>query len=559
MFRRRLVGLLACALLAMGGLATANAGTARAGTVGVLVSPSPWSGSIGAVLNDTGYWTDQTTGSVLFNLYGPNDPTCSKAPIYTQIVAWSNGTVTTSPGYTTSAAGTYLWTSSFSDANGQYPPVQCGDQPGLGVVPVVISELSTTLSEPSGSVGNSVHDSATLGGVTSDAGGSVAYNVYTDGQCTSGAQGAGTVPVTNGVVPDSDAITFTTAGTWYWQAVYSGDANNPGDKSSCDQVIITGPAPTPTPSPTPTSTPTSTPTPTPTPTPSTSGTFVISGTVRASDGQPMAGVEVDLFTEPPTDQPGAITDQNGLFSMTAAAGDYQVHLGQIPSGLYGCYQQGAGGNFTTGYNCTTVTVGPSQTGIDITIPQAHHLSGTVTNEDGTPLAGIYVVAYVGDDDEISATGTDQFGNYSLAVISTTYGVRFSENGQTYNWGCWNPDYSGNFAVDESDCGQVTVGTGNVAGIDVAMTRQLHISGRVVGPDGAGLANFRVLASSANGLGDNELTDADGNYVLSVPPGTYSVDCNSCFAYSGCYVEGAPGNLSTSRTASCYRPLSSPPM
>ena len=37
-----------------------------------------------------------------------------------------------------------------------------------------------------------------------------------------------TVPA-SGIVPNSNAATFGSAGTYYWQAVYSGDANNNGD------------------------------------------------------------------------------------------------------------------------------------------------------------------------------------------------------------------------------------------------------------------------------------------------------------------------------------------
>lgn len=99
--------------------------------------------------------------------------------------------------------------------------------------------ISTTLSDTSVEVGSSVHDSATLTGATSDAGGTVTYTVYTDDKCTQGAQGAGTKTVTNGVVPDSDAVTFNTAGDYYWQAAYSGDANNGSAKSTCtDEHLV---------------------------------------------------------------------------------------------------------------------------------------------------------------------------------------------------------------------------------------------------------------------------------------------------------------------------------
>ena len=98
--------------------------------------------------------------------------------------------------------------------------------------------IATTLSATTGSIGASVHDSATLTGATSDAGGTVTYTVYSDDQCTLNARDAGTKNVTNGIVPDSDALVFNSAGTFYWQAVYSGDFNNNGATSACQSEIL---------------------------------------------------------------------------------------------------------------------------------------------------------------------------------------------------------------------------------------------------------------------------------------------------------------------------------
>jgi uncharacterized repeat protein (TIGR01451 family) len=106
--------------------------------------------------------------------------------------------------------------------------------------------ISTTLSETKGSIGDSVHDSATLTGATSTAGGTVTYSVYTDSACTQGKQDAGTVDVTDGAVPDSSPITFDSPGTYYWQAVYSGDHKNDPATSACtdEQLVIAPNSPT---------------------------------------------------------------------------------------------------------------------------------------------------------------------------------------------------------------------------------------------------------------------------------------------------------------------------
>jgi hypothetical protein len=104
---------------------------------------------------------------------------------------------------------------------------------------------TTTLSATSVPVGSTVHDSSALTGATSDAGGTVAYRYYSsltdcDADTTgTGGTGAGTVTVTNGVVPDSDPVTFNSPGTFYWKAFYSGDAKNSGDASVCaDETLV---------------------------------------------------------------------------------------------------------------------------------------------------------------------------------------------------------------------------------------------------------------------------------------------------------------------------------
>ena len=89
-------------------------------------------------------------------------------------------------------------------------------------------------------------DSATLVGATTNAGGTVTYTVYTDSACTTPATSQisgqpAAVTVTGGVVPDSAPVSFLAAGGYFWQAVYSGDANNSATTSVCSSEPITVP------------------------------------------------------------------------------------------------------------------------------------------------------------------------------------------------------------------------------------------------------------------------------------------------------------------------------
>src|SRR4029079_10549314 len=89
-------------------------------------------------------------------------------------------------------------------------------------------------------VGATVFDTATLSSASPDAGGTVTYAVYTDNTCTTSADtppAPATVTVTNGAVPASGPVTFPVVGKFWFQATYSGDANNlvpvGGLKSAC--------------------------------------------------------------------------------------------------------------------------------------------------------------------------------------------------------------------------------------------------------------------------------------------------------------------------------------
>lgn len=98
--------------------------------------------------------------------------------------------------------------------------------------------ISTSLQSGSIVAGQSVYDTSTLSGVTSGAGGSASYYWFSGGSCSGSATLAGTVTVTNGVVPNSPAVKFSSIGSYSWEAVYSGDVNNNQAISSCEPLTV---------------------------------------------------------------------------------------------------------------------------------------------------------------------------------------------------------------------------------------------------------------------------------------------------------------------------------
>jgi hypothetical protein len=195
--------------------------------------------SIGDLVHDSATLTGATAnagGTVTYTAY--SDSSCTQNPQDAGTKTVTNGVVPDSNAISFSAAGTYYWQAVYSgDANNNGATSACTSEK---LVVKTNPSITTTLSAITANVGDTVHDSATLSGATADAGGTVTYTVYSDNSCTKNPQDAGTKTVTNGTVPDSNGVTFNSAGTFYWQAVYSGDANNNGATSDCksEQLVV---------------------------------------------------------------------------------------------------------------------------------------------------------------------------------------------------------------------------------------------------------------------------------------------------------------------------------
>jgi uncharacterized repeat protein (TIGR01451 family)/LPXTG-motif cell wall-anchored protein len=123
--------------------------------------------------------------------------------------------------------------------------------------PTISTQQSSGTVTPGSSItvgiGSSVTDTATLNGAAANVGGTVSYKLYSDQACTQLVADGGTKTVSgtsnNGTItlPSSDAVPVNTAGTYYWQAVYSGDISsggvNEGVTSNCGDEVLTVVAP----------------------------------------------------------------------------------------------------------------------------------------------------------------------------------------------------------------------------------------------------------------------------------------------------------------------------
>ena len=179
-------------------------------------------------------------GTVTYNLF--NTVGCTGSPIFTTTTAsFTNGNVPASSAWTAMPPVTYQWQATYNgDGNHLASTSVCGSD---SVTVTISTPTMTTAVAPASPVvtGTSVKDQATLAGATSNAGGTVTYKLYSGSLCSGSAVSTTlAATVTNGVVAQSNPFTATPAGSYTWQATYSGDINNQTTTSTCgsDPLVV---------------------------------------------------------------------------------------------------------------------------------------------------------------------------------------------------------------------------------------------------------------------------------------------------------------------------------
>jgi len=220
-------------------LSTSLSGGGQSGTT---VSAPP-STAFTDSANLTGTNAGEAVGSVTYTVYSDSSCTVFAADGGTKTV--TGGVVPDSNLVSLSTPGTYYWQASYSgDAYNDPSTSTCGSEIEYVQAPTV-----TTTALPGGSPSviptTPMTDTATLTGVeSSEAGGTMTYTVYSDSACSVVAADGGTMPVTGGVVPDSNPVALSTPGIYYWQASFSGDKLNETSHSTCGSEIEYVQAPT---------------------------------------------------------------------------------------------------------------------------------------------------------------------------------------------------------------------------------------------------------------------------------------------------------------------------
>ena len=185
---------------------------------------------------------DNPSGNVSFQLY--SDASCA-APVAgvsgTAALDGSGVAAFSGASFTPDHAGTYFWGVSYPGDNHNNAASACGGANEEIVVGKASPAVSTTQQPASGAIGDTFKDTATLSGsVSPDGTGSITFKLYSAPDCDSAVLDTETVDgiSANGSYSTPAGFQLENAGTYYWVASFSGDSNNNGFTSGCNDEPV---------------------------------------------------------------------------------------------------------------------------------------------------------------------------------------------------------------------------------------------------------------------------------------------------------------------------------
>jgi len=193
--------------------------------------------------------TAGATGSLSFQLYGPDDTLCTGTPAPAGTRTLNGNGFYNSDNMTISVPGMYRWVATYSgDLNNNAAISPC-NAPGETSVITQGQTAITTLATGTGSVGGTIQDSATTFFENGSSTGTLTFSLYgpDDATCSGAATAAGSVTTT--FVDDgsysSSVMTVLTAGTYRWIASFaSSDIRTKSASTICNDPaeisVVTG-------------------------------------------------------------------------------------------------------------------------------------------------------------------------------------------------------------------------------------------------------------------------------------------------------------------------------
>ena len=256
----------------------------------------------------------------------------------------------------------------------------------------------------------------------------------------------------------------------------------------------------------------------------------ISGVVKNSNGQPLAGICVSAqgnnsgFGGPPSNSNGSYT-LGGL-----PAGTYRVQFNDCSGGNYATKYYDGTDNGTSSYSAAQMVtvVAATNTGqINVAMSQGGSISGMVTDSTGAPIAGECVSAQANGYGSGAQTGAD--GSYVVTgLVPGTYKVYFSAcSGGSYTSAYYDGSLNG--TLNNSSAALVLVTSGaTTSRINISLQQGGSIWGRVTNGS-TGIAGVCVSAvDSSNNFLNAVQSGSDGTFTISgLAAGNYRINFTGC--------------------------------
>jgi 5-hydroxyisourate hydrolase-like protein (transthyretin family) len=257
----------------------------------------------------------------------------------------------------------------------------------------------------------------------------------------------------------------------------------------------------------------------------------ISGVVTDREsGAPLEGIGVDVCQLWFNGCAWVYTAHDGTYTLDVPTGEASAVYVFDPNHAYATGFWGMKGDLTLFFNEAvqiTLPAGQVET-LDISVPAARTISGTVSAPDGGPAsnANVALCKLDGDCWSLGWTATDADGRYTISSVPPSPYLLLVSGGKgaPYPSGWYSSADPGNFTINQGEATPVALQDGD-ATIDVSFPQTYAISGTVRNSDGSPAAGVRVNFCTPDGdcysLPGTD-TDADGYYATSLTPGSYMV-------------------------------------
>ncbi|MCW2850975.1 MAG: hypothetical protein JWM84_639 [Nocardioides sp.] len=278
---------------------------------------------------------------------------------------------------------------------------------------------------------------------------------------------------------------------------------------------------------------------------------VAEGAVYDGIGDPLQGVTVTAYPAPSYDAagPSSTTNADGAYGLDLASGSYRLEYAKVG---FETTRYGGGSGATLVVDAEgDISVGgePLEGNVldDVTLASdtTHPVTGSVTNADATPLAGIAVAAHPAGDEETDTdtATTDAGGAYLLDLPSGTYTIEYTDPGEdylptSYDGGAGDPveitvGADGSLLADGTATGCASLCTVVLAPVpDDAV---FPVAGDVVDANEEPVSGLEVTVTPVSGDAEpfTGTTGPEGGYSVDVPAGAYRV------SFAGDGFESAP--------------------